>query len=91
MLTMRQRHVLDFILAFDQKFNHAPSYVEIAVGLGLSPMSKATIHRHIHQLVKRGYVRQLPGQTRAIEVIRIDSRITEKPEDHSPSHERFVS
>jgi SOS-response transcriptional repressor LexA len=66
MLTKRQSDVL--CLLESHIGDISPSYEEMATRLGLS--SKSSIHRIVYALAERGYVRLLPGRSRAIEVVR---------------------
>ena len=53
-LTKRQSEILKFIKDFMRDSDYAPSYREIADGVGLS--SPATIHQHVQLLKQKGYV-----------------------------------
>ncbi len=64
-LTKRQKQVYDFILNFVDDNGHAPSYSEIAQGLGLSAQS--TIHGHVKNLVKKGYITSKWNANRSID------------------------
>lgn len=66
-LTVRQRQVLDFILDYQMKRGVAPSYGEIADGVGLA--SKQGPHRIVSALEERGYISRLPGRARSIVVL----------------------
>jgi SOS-response transcriptional repressor LexA len=37
---------------------------------GVGKTSKSDIHRLVHGLIDRGYIRSMPGQARALEVLR---------------------
>lgn len=65
-LTKRQKQVYDFIEAFVELNGHAPSYSEIARGLGLSAQS--TIHGHVRNLVKKGYITSRWNANRSIDL-----------------------
>lgn len=65
-LTHQQAECLDFIRARSAR-GCAPSYEEIRVGLGLA--SKNGVFRLLNALEKRGRIRRLPRQARAIEII----------------------
>jgi repressor LexA len=58
------RHIQDAL----DRTGIAPSYQELMDGLGLR--SKAHIWRLIHDLMERGYLRQLPYRRRSLQVIR---------------------
>jgi repressor LexA len=67
MLTLRMRQLVDF-LAAQSTTGIGPTFDEMAAALGLR--SKSDIHRLLKALEQRGYIRRLPGKTRAIELIR---------------------
>ncbi len=69
-LTKRQAELLMFIHKSTQSSGGvSPSYVEMAAALGVK--SSSGIHRLIWALVERGYVRQMKGHARAVEVLRL--------------------
>ena len=69
MLTSRQRDVLVFIRAYQQRTGGvSPSCDNIAEGIGL--ISKGNVSRILTALEERGFIRRLSGHCRAIEVIR---------------------
>ncbi len=77
-LTKKQRMVLDYVRRFLAEHGHAPSYEEIARGLGLSSVS--TIHAHIENLKLKGYLTKRWNANRSLdlaETLSIQSRTTE--------------
>lgn len=62
-LTPRQKSVLDFIIAHQQKHQMAPTVREIAAHLGLS--SPSGIHRVLNILKERGYLNAEDGKKRS--------------------------
>lgn len=69
MLTPKQ---LELLLLLNEKLDangFGPSYEELAKTLGLK--SKSNINRMIVALENRGFVRRLPGQSRAIQVLKM--------------------
>lgn len=54
-LTARQRELYEFIGGFVRERGTAPSYEEIRAGLGLKSLS--TVHKHLKQLERRGWLR----------------------------------
>lgn len=64
MLTVRQEQILNFIEEKLSKKDVAPTHHEIAKRFKLS--SVATVHEHLASLEKKGYLRKLKGQARAI-------------------------
>jgi len=65
-LTKKQKLVLEYIKKFIKKFEHAPSYEEIAHGLGLSSVS--TIHVHVENLKLKGYLTKKWNANRSIDL-----------------------
>jgi repressor LexA len=65
-LTKKQRQVLDYIRTFMDRHGHAPSYEEIAQGLGLS--SASTIHVHVENLRIKGYLTKRWNANRSIDL-----------------------
>ena len=66
-VTKRQREVLDFIQSFESDRNYSPSFQEIADGLGLS--SLATVHKHVHNLKRKGLIKGDDNRSRALEIV----------------------
>ncbi len=66
MLTKRQKQILDFIKSFTDKKGYAPSLEEIKKHLRLSSVS--TVHHHISQLEKEGYIKKERNEPRTIEL-----------------------
>jgi repressor LexA len=72
-LTKKQKVVLDYIRDFINEHGHAPSYEEIAGGLGLSAAS--TIHVHVENLKLKGYLTKKWNANRSIDLpVTDDSR-----------------
>jgi repressor LexA len=69
MLTREQSRLLFFIDGAIKADGVAPTYDDMARAMGLK--SKSGIHRLIHALIERGFVRTLPAHARAIEVLRL--------------------
>jgi repressor LexA len=67
-LTKKQKLVLDYIRSFVEKHGHAPSYEEIAQGVGLS--SPSTIHSHVGKLEQKGYITKKWNANRSIDISR---------------------
>jgi repressor LexA len=66
-LTKKQREVLDFIGGFIKSKGYSPSLEEIGKHMELS--SVATVHKHVSQLMKKGFVRRGWNQNRSIELV----------------------
>ena len=65
-LTRRQKDLLDFLATFIEKHGYSPSYEEIASGMDLT--SLATVHKHIHSLETKGYLKRGFNQSRSLEI-----------------------
>ena len=66
-LTKRQREILDFITDFLNDNGYAPSIREIGDNFDLS--SPATVHAHIDNLKKKGFLKTSYNEARSIELI----------------------
>ncbi|MBQ9019772.1 hypothetical protein IJ096_00365 [Candidatus Saccharibacteria bacterium] len=66
-LTKKQTQILGFISNFLDTHNYAPSYREIAAGLGLR--SPASVAEHIDNLVAIGALKKNPKSPRSLEVV----------------------
>ena len=77
-LTEKQNNVLDFIKKFSATHGYPPSIREIGKGLGLS--SPATVHTHVKNLCKRGYLKVDNNKFRAMEIL-VDNEYETKNEE----------
>ena len=66
-LTKRQKEILDYIEAFIGDQGYAPSFEEIAGAFGYS--SLATVHEHLSNLERKGYIRKSYNESRSIELV----------------------
>ena len=66
-MTPKQKLVLDFIQTYVKIKGFAPSYADIAHGLGLK--SKSNIHRLVHELQKEGLVSIKPHLIRSMTLV----------------------
>lgn len=73
-LTKRQKEILDYITGFIDGHGYSPSFEEIAKAFGYS--SLATVHEHLSNLERKGYIRKSYNESRSIEMV---------PEDGSAS------
>ena len=64
-LTKKQKQVLEYVERFISEYGHSPSYEEIASGLGLS--SPSTVHAHIQNLQRKGYLVKKAYSNRSID------------------------
>ena len=78
-LTRRQREVLDFLAEFIEQRGYAPSLEEIGRRFGLS--SLATVHKHVTNLVEKGFIRRARNRSRSVELVstRVRRRAIELP------------
>ena len=69
-LTKRQKEILDHIDGFIAERGYAPSFEEIAQHFGYS--SLATVHEHLSNLERKGYIRKSYNESRSIELVKPD-------------------
>ncbi|MEZ4414872.1 MAG: transcriptional repressor LexA [Gemmatimonadota bacterium] len=69
-LTKRQKEILDYIESFIDESGYAPSFEEIAEAFGYA--SLATVHEHLSNLERKGYIRKAYNESRSLEVVRED-------------------
>ena len=69
-LTKRQKEILDHIDGFIDERGYAPSFEEIAHHFGYS--SLATVHEHLSNLERKGYIRKSYNESRSIELVKPD-------------------
>ncbi len=67
-LTRRQKQILDYVSAYIDRNGYAPSFEEIAESFGYA--SLATVHEHVSNLERKGYIRKAYNQSRSIELVR---------------------
>jgi repressor LexA len=72
-LTKRQKQVLDFLMDFINRRGYSPSFEEIGKGLRLS--SLATVHKHLDNLARKGFVRRRFNQSRSLEVVAVPGSV----------------
>ncbi len=66
-LTKRQKVILDWVGEYIADHGYAPSFEEIADFFGYT--SLATVHEHVSNLERKGYIRKAYNQSRSIEVV----------------------
>ena len=66
-LTKRQSEILDFVRSYITEQGYAPSFEEIAGRFEFQ--SLATVHEHLSNLERKGYIRRAHNESRAIEVL----------------------
>ena len=69
-LTKRQREILDFLSSYVDDRGYAPSFEEIAAKFSYS--SLATVHEHLSNLERKGYIKRSFNESRAIEILPSD-------------------
>ncbi len=63
-MTPSQQRTLDFIQAYILRNGHAPTYPEIAQGIGIQ--SQGTAHRYVKALLDMGYLQNTEGSHRGL-------------------------
>lgn len=66
-LTRRQREILDYLSGHIDARGYAPSFEEIAKQFAFH--SLATVHEHLTNLERKGYIRRTHNESRAIEIV----------------------
>jgi repressor LexA len=66
-LTKRQSEILNYLQTHIQEHGYAPSFEEIAEHFGFQ--SLATVHEHLTNLQRKGYIHRAHNESRAIEVL----------------------
>ncbi|HXH63550.1 MAG TPA: hypothetical protein VNG95_05150, partial [Gemmatimonadales bacterium] len=66
-LTRRQREILDYLSVHIADKGYAPSFEEIAGQFGFQ--SLATVHEHLTNLERKGFIRRAHNESRAIEIV----------------------
>lgn len=70
-LTKRQREILNYLGSYTEHNGYAPSFEEIAEQFGYS--SLATVHEHLSNLERKGYIKRAYNESRAIEILPSDA------------------
>ena len=69
-LTKRQRQILDYLNGYSAEHGYAPSFEEIAEEFNYN--SLATVHEHLSNLERKGYIKRSYNESRAIEILPSD-------------------
>jgi repressor LexA len=69
-LTKRQRQILDYLTNYGSEHGYAPSFEEIAQHFNYN--SLATVHEHLSNLERKGYIKRSYNESRAIEILPSD-------------------
>src|SRR5919198_115635 len=72
MVSKRQREIFDFVLRYVDRHGYPPTVREIGEAVGLA--SPSTVHAHLANLERAGYLRRDPTKPRALELIRRDGK-----------------
>ena len=70
-LTKRQREILSYLSVYSDENGYAPSFEEIAGKFNYN--SLATVHEHLTNLERKGYIRRSYNESRAIEILPSDA------------------
>ncbi len=78
-LTKRQREILTYLGSYSDSNGYAPSFEEIADTFNYN--SLATVHEHLTNLERKGYIKRSYNESRAIEILPSDhyARAVELP------------
>ena len=66
-LTKRQLEILNYLTVYTEQNGFAPSFEEIAENFGYN--SLATVHEHLTNLERKGYIKRSYNESRAIEIL----------------------
>jgi repressor LexA len=66
-LTKRQREILNYLGSYAEENGYAPSFEEIARQFNYN--SLATVHEHLSNLERKGYIKRAFNESRAIEIL----------------------
>jgi len=66
-LTKRQREILTFLQSYAEEHGYAPSFDEIATKFNYN--SLATVHEHLTNLERKGYIKRSYNESRAINIL----------------------
>jgi repressor LexA len=66
-LTKRQREILNYLSTYSEQNGFAPSFEEIAGHFDYN--SLATVHEHLTNLERKGYIKRSYNESRAIEIL----------------------
>lgn len=82
-LYRKEREVLEFLIQFQKQYGYSPTLAEIAQATG--HRSNSTVHTLLRNLVSKGYVQKVDGNTRVLKVL--DEKIAAMINGVSPSIE----
>ena len=67
MLTERQQEIWNYLVEYQDRHGYPPTVREIGAQVGLA--SPSTVHAHLANLERAGYIRRDPTKPRALEVV----------------------
>lgn len=70
-LTKRQREILSYLTEYTEQNGYAPSFEEIARQFNYN--SLATVHEHLSNLERKGYIKRSFNESRSIEILPSDA------------------
>ena len=79
-LTKRQREILNYLTTYSEQNGFAPSFEEIAENFNYN--SLATVHEHLTNLERKGYIKRSYNESRAIEIL---------PSEATPARDRAAA
>lgn len=65
-LTKRQKQLIDYLNNYISEHGYAPTLAEVGQYFGLS--SLATVHKHLHNLEQKGFIKRQHNHSRGLEV-----------------------
>jgi repressor LexA len=71
-LTKRQKQLIDYLNEYINEHGYAPTLAEVGQYFGLS--SLATVHKHLHNLEQKGFIKRQHNHSRALEVAGSEKR-----------------
>jgi repressor LexA len=71
-LTKRQKQMIDYLNNYISDHGYAPTLAEVGAYFGLS--SLATVHKHLHNLEQKGFIKRQHNHSRALEVSAAERR-----------------
>jgi repressor LexA len=66
-LTKRRREILNYLTLYTERNGYAPSFEEIAENFSYN--SLATVHEHLSNLERKGFIKRSYNESRAIEIL----------------------
>ena len=67
MMTKKQMQILKFITDYWNEHGYCPSYDDIGRAMGIA--SRSGVHRIVHCLIDRGYLKNIPRRARSLVLV----------------------